>query len=457
MALRQYYRGLSAQQVVKSTERLASVLLVAAVLISIGSFPGYILGYPADAERVFLVSGVFLILLSLAMMSYAGFVLNMVTRSGVEVSVDRGFEGDILGVSYRLCNESIVPLGFVETLLRYPGHLRLAKGSRRALIVIPPKGCVVYRAWFEGRVGRHAIGPLRVVVRDPLGLFRSDEIDIGGIAELRVFPRIAIEAYRESTALSRAIGIARTRMAGSGTEFLSTREYREGDEPRRIVWRHTSRWGRLIVKETERESSLNIEIVLPIDGESFRGPYRETPFEISARIIATLSRYIAHRGDNIAMLILSRESLEIIEPVKGMGGYRRVIRALSGVYFSPDMGALGVESYRRTLRILGSMISSEDLVLLFIPPSPNIREAISIIDTISRVVAIKRGSLLVVAPMPETRGNGDLGVLTRVKRLSMIRNALEIVGEARRRGVPAIAVTERGVIRIVRTIEALAR
>lgn len=441
----------------KSTERLASVLLVAAVLISIGSFPGYMLGYPSDAERVFLVSGVFLILLSLSMMGYAGFVLNTITRAGAEVSVDRGFEGDIVGVSYRLCNGSMVPLGFVEILLRYPDHLRLVKGSRRALIVVPPRGCVVYRAWFEGRVGRHAIGPLRVVVRDPLGLFRSDEIDIGGVAELRVLPRIDVEAYREGTALSRAIGIARTRMAGGGTEFLSTREYREGDEPRRIVWRHTARWGRLIVKETERESSLNITIVLPIDGESFRGPYRETPFEISARIIATISRYIAHRGDNMAMLLLSRESLEIIEPVRGVGGYRRIIGALSNVYFSPDRGALGVDGYGRALRILGSMISSEDLVMLFIPPSPNVRESIPIIDTISRVVTIKRGSLLVVVPMPETRGREDLGVLTMVKRLSMMRNALEIVGEARRMGVPAIAVTDRGVRRIVRTIEALAR
>ncbi len=439
-------------QHLRSTERLASVFLVAAIFISIGSFPNLLAGFQGYGGLL-VSAGVFLILLSLSMMGYALYVVNMVMRAEIYGSGGRGFEGDEIEISYTICNRGLYPLLFIELLLTYPSRLRLVKGSKKALVSIPPRGCVKYAAVFEGRTGRHVIGPLRFVVRDPLGLFRSEEAEIGGAIELKVLPRYIPTSYRENIALAGAIGIARSRIAGGGTEFLSVREYREGDEPRRIVWRHTARWGRLIVKETEKEASAGIIYLLPIDGSAFRGPYRETPFEISARIIATLARSSSQRGDSIALIAFGRGLLDIVPPIRGADAYRKVISSLSKIVFSPDMKRSTDEDHMKLVKAIARYAGEGSFALLFLHPTMDPEYASSLADLVGRAVRISGGSIYAVIPTPDVNVTDKRDLASRLEALRMIKGSMDIVRSSFRRGIPAASVSYRDIAKISRMIE----
>lgn len=439
-------------QHLRSTERLASVFLVASIFISIGSFPNFLPGFQGYGGLL-ITAGVFLILLSLSMMGYALYAVNMVMRAEIYSSGGRGFEGDEIEIGYTICNRGLYPLLFIELLLTYPIHLRLVKGSRRALVLVPPRGCVKYAAVFEGRTGSHVIGPLKFVVRDPLGLFRSEETEIGGPVELKVLPRYIPTGYRENIALARGVGIARSRIAGGGTEFLSVREYREGDEPRRIVWRHTARWRRLIVKETEKEASAGIIYILPVDGSAFRGPYRETPFEISARIIATLAKSSSQRGDSMALIAFGRGFLDIVPPIRGVDAYRKIISSLSRIAFSPDMGRSIDEDHMKLVRAIARYVGEGSFAFLFLHPTMDPEYASSLAELVGRAVRISGGSIYAVIPTPDVYATGKKDLASRLEALRMIKGSMDIVRSSFRRGVPATSVSYRDIAKISRMIE----
>lgn len=101
-----------------------------------------------------------------------------------------------------------------------------------------------------------------------LGRFRilEGQMRFARSDSLRVFP----ETYLESERFLKDAGarielldkIVRERQHGVGTEFESLAEYREGDDPRRIDWRTTSRHRRLIVKRHQIERHRDVVVVV---------------------------------------------------------------------------------------------------------------------------------------------------------------------------------------------------
>src|SRR5947199_7060000 len=63
----------------------------------------------------------------------------------------------------------------------------------------------------------------------------------------------------------------RTADHGSSTEFIEHRDYRRGDELRRIDWRVLARTDRLSVKVHEMESTMKVHLVVDTS-ESMRVP-----------------------------------------------------------------------------------------------------------------------------------------------------------------------------------------
>jgi len=83
---------------------------------------------------------------------------------------------------------------------------------------------------------------------------------------IRVFP----ETYLESERLLKDAGarielldkVVRERQHGVGTEFESLTEFREGDDPRRIDWRSSSKHRRLIVRRHQIERHRDVVVVV---------------------------------------------------------------------------------------------------------------------------------------------------------------------------------------------------
>src|SRR4051812_30946260 len=88
----------------------------------------------------------------------------------------------------------------------------------------------------------------------------------------------------------------------SGLEFYGMREYRPGDELRRIVWRASARVGKLMVREAEEGITDQIQIILDTDrgSHSSDGDHSES-FETGVRAAASLA--VEHLRDGYEVTV----------------------------------------------------------------------------------------------------------------------------------------------------------
>ncbi|WP_238013987.1 DUF58 domain-containing protein [Dactylosporangium sp. AC04546] len=97
------------------------------------------------------------------------------------------------------------------------------------------------------RRGVVAIGPLRVVRRDPLGLLALSR-GYGGTSTVWVYPRVH-RLTAVPTGVSRSLDGRVDRVPHGSITFDTLREYVVGDELRHVHWRTTARVGELMVRE----------------------------------------------------------------------------------------------------------------------------------------------------------------------------------------------------------------
>lgn len=128
-----------------------------------------------------------------------------------------------------------------------PGDLPLLPSAPHALPVL--------------QRGQHRLGPLRIVLRDVLGLFHlertvADDCELIGVPALESIDPLA----------ARTAGISReerARAASSAGEISPlARPYAAGDDIRRIHWRASARTGRLMTREEEAAEGSSAVIVL---------------------------------------------------------------------------------------------------------------------------------------------------------------------------------------------------
>jgi uncharacterized protein (DUF58 family) len=102
------------------------------------------------------------------------------------------------------------------------------------------------------RRGRHALGPLRLRLVDPFGLVERTAVGAGSVP-LLVVPRVRPLGPGGPAGGQGGGGDgARRSIAVHGEDDVSTREYRHGDDLRKVHWRATARTGELMVRLEER-------------------------------------------------------------------------------------------------------------------------------------------------------------------------------------------------------------
>ena len=110
--------------------------------------------------------------------------------------------------------------------------------------------------------GVHRIGPLGVRVRDPFGLTLRTAA-VSGDAEIVVLPKVVPLPHGRS--LGSGIGSEGSiphMVALHGEDDQTVREYRDGDDLRRIHWPATARTGELMVRQEDRPAKRRAVVVL---------------------------------------------------------------------------------------------------------------------------------------------------------------------------------------------------
>ncbi len=419
-----------------------------------------------DQRIIFL--GISLILLIVLLRGLVEVSLANLSKISINHSVKGYVEKSELIVSFHLRNNSLLPILFAELLVDHTPHLKRVSNGR-FMINLLPKSSLEIKVVFIARVGEHRIGPLKIVLRDILGLFRSQEIMIYEKFYVRIYPRTAQTTLRRIYSYARSIGLSRSREAGEGVEFRSVRDYRPGDDMRRIVWRIYAKTNRLFVKEMEKESSLKILYLIVASEDMFKGVYGSTPYEHIARVISAVSRYIASRSDYQTIAMLTPVGLsEINRFGRGYDSHINILRIISsinyeavfpltedGKIYEVPKDIIGVR-IEVLIKRLSKLVSREKiLVIIFADP------LISGLDSFDSLIKyLRSGGHKIIILMP-LRSLYDVGVLTdlssliyRIKIIDETRREEQLIRKFRSTGINTVALRpEQMIYNIMSEIE----
>jgi uncharacterized protein (DUF58 family) len=170
--------------------------------------------------------------------------------------------------------------------------------------------------------GRFELGPMTAQVCDPFGLVRLARA-FSSTAPLVVTPRtVRLDPILLTTARS-GTGDNRPRaFAGGSAEDVTVREYRRGDDLRRVHWRSSARVGELMVRREEQHWQARATVLLDNRHAAHRGAGATASFEAAVSATASIALHLTERGYAVRMLTTDgrdlaawqRESLEAVGP-----------------------------------------------------------------------------------------------------------------------------------------------
>ena len=228
------------------------------------------------------------------------------------VEPNRAAAGEAVTVHLVITNRSVLRTGTLMLEDQLPERL-----VGRARFVLDPLGSresrtVSYRMPGLGR-GRYRVGPLRIRLSDPFRLIDVTR-SFTATSEFLVAPVIdqlaAIEPPRSDelgdSAGSHSIGT-------HGADDQSTREYRIGDDLRKIHWRSSARTGSLMVRQEERpwrgQSTVLLDMragaharAQDLGDPSERDPRLTSSFEWAVSAAASVGSHLLMRGRDVALL-----------------------------------------------------------------------------------------------------------------------------------------------------------
>jgi uncharacterized protein (DUF58 family) len=204
-------------------------------------------------------------------------------------------------VQLRLSNLSRLPTG---TLL-LEDRLPYALGSRPRLVLERLAGqrasTVAYNVRAEVR-GRYEVGPLVVRLTDPFGLCELTR-SFTTIAQLTVVPQVVSLPSVRLASEHAGSGDSRARsVAVHGEDDVATREYRHGDDLRRVHWRSTARAGELMVRREEQPWETQATIVLDTRRQGHRGEGPTSSFEWAVSAAASVALHLRRSSYKIRLV-----------------------------------------------------------------------------------------------------------------------------------------------------------
>ncbi len=234
----------------------------------------------------FIAIGLFLVVLSVAAAaSVQRTRYRLVCRRVIDPArVEAGKPGRVV---IRLHNVSRLPTGvmLVEDTLPYT----LGARPRFVLNRLEPQGIrdVAYTLRSDVR-GRYLVGPVTMRLTDPLGLCEVAQ-SFTSTDTLVVTPQIWPLPPMRLGSGAGGSGESRLRAAStSGEDDLGTREYRHGDDLRRIHWRSTARAGELMVRREEQPWQAHAMIVLDNREHAHHGDGPGSSFEYACSAAASV-------------------------------------------------------------------------------------------------------------------------------------------------------------------------
>jgi len=238
----------------------------------------------------------------------------LISRTRFRLTSSRGVAsrrvalGDSTVSLVRVTNSSRLPMGTLLVSDRVPELL--GESPHRVIGRLSPgERCDISTALHGSARGQYAVGPLSLTLRDPFGLCEVSR-SFTTTDRVVVTPRVIDLPGNGLAGLwgGRGDSEART-IAHSGDDDVIPREYRTGDEIRRVHWRATARTGDLMVRREEQPWHTTATLVLDRRASSHRGRFPDTSLELAISIAASAAIHLSRLGLRVRVLDTTGEVL----------------------------------------------------------------------------------------------------------------------------------------------------
>ncbi|ABP55667.1 DUF58 domain-containing protein [Salinispora tropica] len=241
-----------------------------------------------------------------------------VGRSQYKLACNRSLEPERVPASassrvvLRLQNLSRLPTG---TLL-LEDRLPYALGSRPRVVLdrlgAQQASSVTYTVRADVR-GRYKVGPLVVRMTDPFGLCEltrafpsTDQLTV--VPKVTPLPTVRLPSEYAGSGDSRARSVA-----VHGEDDAATREYRLGDDLRRVHWKSTARTGELMVRREEQPWESRATVLLDTRAYGHHGDGPTASFEWAVSAAASITVHLRRNGYRLRLLTGSGANIDATE------------------------------------------------------------------------------------------------------------------------------------------------
>ena len=217
--------------------------------------------------------------------------------------------------------------------------------------------------------GTFQFGPLWLRLTSPLELL-DVQWSLDSHAKLKVLP----EAFSSPDALKhdrRAAMLlldkmSHTRQQGAGTEFDHLSEFRDGDDPRRIDWKTSARYGRPVVRRFRIERHRDVMLIVDCGRLMGADAVRGTKLDCAVDSALMLGRTVLETGDRCGLALFDDQMLGYLHPVAGGSGLRALKESICNVQsrwresdFTRVFAELQLRQSKRSLLVILSDIVDE--------------------------------------------------------------------------------------------------
>jgi uncharacterized protein (DUF58 family) len=150
--------------------------------------------------------------------------------------------------------------------------------------------------------GRYRVGPLRLRLTDPFGLVELTR-SFTSVDRLTVVPAVQpLPAITLAGAWHAGGDSASRAVAVRGDDDAATREYRHGDDLRKVHWRSTARVGKLMVRREERPWQSTATLLLDTRAIAHRGDGPGSSLEWAVSAAASIGVHLGRLGYTLRLL-----------------------------------------------------------------------------------------------------------------------------------------------------------
>jgi uncharacterized protein (DUF58 family) len=203
-----------------------------------------------------------------------------------------------------LTNDGRMPTG----LLLLEDHVPYVLGARPRFVLdqLRPRRrrTIEYPVRSDVR-GRFVLGPLSVRVSDPFGMVELNR-RFSSTSPLVVVPRTVPLPLVPLSGAWTGSGDNRPRAFATGSaEDVTVREYRRGDDLRRVHWRSSARVGELMVRREEQPWQSRATLFLDNRERSHRGHGASSSLEPAVSAAASIAVHLVQRGYIVRLVTAS--------------------------------------------------------------------------------------------------------------------------------------------------------